>query len=133
MSPALPPRKPSDPLAVAAAPLAPPGGRSRAALGLAAAAARGRFALQVCAECGAAQYPPRDVCHVCLGPGLTWRDVADGGTVLAATTTRISADPYFRQHMPWRSGTVQLDCGPSAVVHLHRDVVAGDWRRGGAA
>ncbi len=126
MSGTLPPRKPSDPLAVPAAPLAPPAGRSRAALGLAAAAARGRFALQCCGGCGAAQYPPRDLCHRCLGPDLVWRDVANGGTVLAMTTTRISADPYFRQHTPWRSGLVQLDCGPSAVAHLHRDVAGGE-------
>ena len=24
--------------------------------------------------------------------------------------------------MPWRVGTVRLDCGPSVVVHLHGDV-----------
>ncbi|MFP3339704.1 zinc ribbon domain-containing protein, partial [Micrococcus sp. SIMBA_131] len=40
----------------------PSGLRSRAALGLTAAAAEGRFMLQVCGECGALQYPPRDAC-----------------------------------------------------------------------
>ena len=126
MSAPLPPRPPADPLAVPGAPLAPGGGRSRAALGLAAMAARGRFALQVCADCGAAQYPPRDVCRACLGPRLPWRDVPAGGQMLAVTTTRISAAPYFRRHAPWRTGLVGLDCGPSVVAHLHRDVSATD-------
>ena len=40
-------------------PTLPPGKRSRAALGLTAAAARGRLELQVCQDCGATQYPPR--------------------------------------------------------------------------
>ena len=41
----------------------PPAARGRVALGLTAAAAEGRFALQVCADCGAVQYPPREACH----------------------------------------------------------------------
>ena len=52
-----------------------PAARSRAALGLAAAAAEGRFRLQVCVECGATQYPPRDVCEHCLSGALNWREV----------------------------------------------------------
>ena len=53
-----PPRK--DPLQRTRQPLLPPHQRSRTALGLTAAAAEGRFALQVCAECDRATYPPRD-------------------------------------------------------------------------
>ena len=43
-------------------PKTPPQQRSRAALGLAAAAVEGRFMLQICGDCGAVQYPPRDAC-----------------------------------------------------------------------
>ena len=48
------------------APNQPPGGRSRVALGMTAAAALGRFELQVCRDCEAVQYPPREACHKCL-------------------------------------------------------------------
>ena len=129
MTAPLPPRKPGNPLEPTRAPLAPQPARSRAAIGLAAMAARGRFALQVCRACAAVQYPPRDLCHRCLGPDLPWQDIADGATVLAATTTRISGDPYFRHHTPWRSGLVQLDAGPTAVAHLHGDVGTGGRAR----
>jgi len=100
----------------------PPGSRSRAGLALACAAADGRFALQVCAACRSPQYPPRDVCRTCLGTELRWHEVSSGGVVLAETTVRISNDPYFRSRTPWRTGLVQLDCGPSVVAHLHGDV-----------
>ncbi|MCX7385004.1 MAG: SDR family NAD(P)-dependent oxidoreductase [Alphaproteobacteria bacterium] len=122
MSPPLPPRRKADPLALPRQALMPQGGRSRAALGLAAMAAQGRFALQICAACGAAQYPPRDVCHECLGTELPWRDVPTGAALLGETTVHLSGDTYFRVRTPWRTGLVALDCGPSAVAHVHPDV-----------
>ncbi len=48
----------------------PPWARGRTALGMTAAAAEGRFELQVCERCAAAQYPPRDACHRCLSGRL---------------------------------------------------------------
>lgn len=106
-------------------PLMPPAARSRTAFGLTAAAAEGRFKLQICAECGTVQYPPREVCRVCLSPRLPWCELPSGGELIAATTLHISADPYFRQRMPWRIGTVAMDCGPSVIAHLHGDVAPG--------
>ncbi|MCC5999720.1 MAG: SDR family oxidoreductase [Pararhodobacter sp.] len=106
-------------------PMLPPGTRSRAGLGLALAAGQGRFALQVCTECGAVQYPPRDACHQCLATDLAWRDLPSGGQLLAETTIHASSDPYFRERLPWRAGTVQLDAGPVVLAHIHGDVARG--------
>jgi NAD(P)-dependent dehydrogenase (short-subunit alcohol dehydrogenase family)/uncharacterized OB-fold protein len=100
-------------------PLLPPGGRSRAALGLTAAAALGRFELQVCAECGAVQYPPREVCHRCLSGALRWREQSGLGELLSTTVVHHSHDPFFRERVPWRLGLVRLDTGPTVVAHLH--------------
>jgi NAD(P)-dependent dehydrogenase (short-subunit alcohol dehydrogenase family)/uncharacterized OB-fold protein len=100
-------------------PLLPPGARSRAALGLTAAAALGRFALQVCTACGAVQYPPREACHQCLSGTLRWREQPGAGELIAETTVHHSNDLYFRERVPWRLGLVRLDVGPTAVVHLH--------------
>ena len=119
-----PPRR-KDPLRKTREPLLPQGVRSRTAHGLTAAAAEGRFSLQVCADCGFTFYPPRDACPKCLSARIPFRDVAPGGTLLAETTIRISTDLYFRERTPWRIGTVVLDCGPSFVAHLHGDVVEG--------
>jgi NAD(P)-dependent dehydrogenase (short-subunit alcohol dehydrogenase family)/uncharacterized OB-fold protein len=122
MTPPLPRPKRKDPLKKTREPLLPPNRRSRTALGLTAAAAEGRFRLQRCAECGAVVYPPRDACPRCLSPRLPFTAVSNGGVLLAATTTRVSTDPYFRERTPWRIGTVRLDCGPVVVAHLHGDL-----------
>jgi NAD(P)-dependent dehydrogenase (short-subunit alcohol dehydrogenase family)/uncharacterized OB-fold protein len=100
----------------------PPYGRSRVALGMTAAAAEGRFELQVCQDCGAVQYPPREACHRCLSARLPWREQSGEGTLLGVTTLHHSNDLYFRERLPWRLGLVHLDAGPSLMVHEHREL-----------
>lgn len=114
-----PPKK--DPQKRTPSPTRPPEMRSRAALGLTAAAAEGRFALQYCTECTAIQYPPRDFCSSCLAPDLVWRDVPPEGQILAETTIRTSIRLYFRDRAPWRMGSVKLAAGPVILCHIHGD------------
>ena len=99
-------------------PTLPPGGRSRIALGLTAAAALGRFELQACADCGAVQYPPREACHACLSAKLKWTAQNGAGSLLSETVLHHSNDLFFRERLPWRLGLVRLDAGPTLVVHL---------------
>lgn len=100
----------------------PPGARGRVALGLTAAAAEGRFELQTCEQCGTVQYPPREVCHKCLSASLRWRAQSGEGELLGSTTLHHSNDLFFRERLPWRLGLVQLDAGPTLMVHLHGEV-----------
>lgn len=100
----------------------PPWARGRVALGMTAAAAEGRFELQVCKDCSALQYPPREACHRCLSARLQWRAQSGEGTLLGTTTLHHSNDPFFRERLPWRLGLVQLAAGPSLIVHLHGEV-----------
>ncbi len=106
----------------------PPSARGRVALGLTAAAAMGRLELQVCGHCGTVQYPPREACHHCVSPDLKWQPQSGAGTLLAITTLDHSNDLYFRERLPWRLGMVQLDAGPSVMVHLHGEVGAAPCR-----
>ena len=103
------------------APLTPPMPRSRAALGLTARAALGRFALQRCEQCGQVQYPPVDCCRTCLSEELLWTPMSGRGELLAHTTLHHSNDPFYRERLPWRLGLARLDEGPVVVAHLHRD------------
>ncbi len=114
-----PPKK--NPQKRTVSPTRPPESRSRASLGLSAAAAEGRFALQVCAECKTVQYPPRDACSNCIGSDLSWQDIAPTGQLLAETVIQTSSRLYFRERTPWRMGSVKLDAGPVVLCHIHND------------
>jgi NAD(P)-dependent dehydrogenase (short-subunit alcohol dehydrogenase family)/uncharacterized OB-fold protein len=114
-----PPRK--NPILRTRVPTLPPGIRSRVALGLTAAAARGRFELQVCRECGTVQYPPREACYACLSHHLDWHEQNGAGDLVSETILRQSLELFFRERMPWRLGMIKLDCGPVVIAHLHGD------------
>jgi NAD(P)-dependent dehydrogenase (short-subunit alcohol dehydrogenase family)/uncharacterized OB-fold protein len=100
-------------------PTLPPASRSRVALGLTAAAARGRFELQVCLDCGAVQYPAREVCRNCLSHRLVWRPQDGRGELLTETTLRNAQELFFRERLPWRVGIVRMDAGVNVVAFLH--------------
>lgn len=102
-------------------PTLPPVARGRVALGLTAAAAEGRFALQVCRDCATVQYPPREACVSCLSDLLDWTEQDGWGTLSAETVLRHSLETHFRERVPLRTGIVKLDAGPTAVVHIHGD------------
>lgn len=103
-------------------PLLPPLARSRVALALTAAAALGRFELQVCRDCGTVQYPPREACHRCLSAQLDWKLQSGEGELISATTLYHSHSEFFRERLPWRLGMVRLDSGPTLIAHLPGDV-----------
>lgn len=120
-----PPKK--DPQKRTDSPTLPPFARSRKGVAFSTMAAEGRFALQVCDACGHVSYPPREVCPKCWSMELVWRDQPEGGKLISETTLRTSVNTYFRERMPWRIGTVQLDAGPTVVAHVHGDV--GEFER----
>jgi NAD(P)-dependent dehydrogenase (short-subunit alcohol dehydrogenase family)/uncharacterized OB-fold protein len=122
IAPTRPKRK--NPILRTRLPTVPPAARSRVALGLTAAAALGRFELQLCLVCGAVQYPPREACHLCLSDRLEWRAQDGAGELLADSVVHHSQELFFRERGPWRLGLVKLACGPSVVAHLHGDCPA---------
>jgi NAD(P)-dependent dehydrogenase (short-subunit alcohol dehydrogenase family) len=109
-------------------PLLPPSARSRVALGLTAAAALGRFELQVCRACCAVQYPPREACHRCLSVKLDWQPQSGRGELISETTLFHSHDEFFRERLPWRLGMVRLDSGPTVIAHLPEQAPAAPAR-----
>jgi NAD(P)-dependent dehydrogenase (short-subunit alcohol dehydrogenase family)/uncharacterized OB-fold protein len=109
-------------------PLLPPLARSRVALALTAAAALGRFELQVCRDCGTVQYPPREACHRCLSARLDWKLQSGEGELISATTLYHSHSEFFRERLPWRLGMIRLDSGPTVIAHLLGDVPAAPTR-----
>lgn len=106
----------------------PPSGRTPAWAPVTAAAAEGRLIVQACRACGALQYPPREICHACLGDALDWQPLDGAGTVLAATTLHVSNEPWFAARMPWHVAKVRLDAGPLPIVHIDARCLASGTR-----
>jgi NAD(P)-dependent dehydrogenase (short-subunit alcohol dehydrogenase family)/uncharacterized OB-fold protein len=109
-------------------PTLPPASRSRVALGLTAAAARGRLELQVCRDCGAVQFPPREVCRTCLSHRLVWRLQDGRGELLTETMLRNAQELFFRERLPWRVGVIHLDAGVNVIAFVHASVGAAPCR-----
>ena len=85
------------------------------------------ISLQRCADCGAAQYPPREVCGACLSDQLTWESAESlPGRVLARTRLHHSNEPRFRSRLPLTCGLVRFDVGPVAVCFLAETAAPGD-------
>ncbi len=89
-----------------------------------AAAAAGMLAVQSCATCGAIQYPPRELCQVCLAGEMVW-DVVEGvgGEVMATTILHHSHEASVRPLLPLRIGLVRMAAGPMAVCFVPDAVV----------
>jgi uncharacterized OB-fold protein len=117
-----PPRrsKPKHPLRRPPSPPLPPSARSRATLGLTAAAAQGRLVLQVCRDCETVHYPPQEACRTCLSVRLAWRPQNGAGELVSDTILHHSNETYFRARLPLRVGSVRLDAGPTAIAFVHR-------------
>jgi len=114
-------------LSAPSASAAPPAPRSPIgeAAQAAAAEADGGLSLQVCADCGAVQYPPREVCRACLSGALHWREVAGAGVVLATVSLHVNLNPYFAERTPWPIASVRLDAGVTVLAHAAGELAAG--------
>lgn len=85
---------------------------------LAQSAGGGQLVLPRCRDCGTVQYPLREMCRTCLGDNLEWGPVPAEGKLLSWTRLHASVEPFFRAHLPWPVGSVQLECGPVILAHL---------------
>lgn len=79
------------------------------------------LSLQHCTACGAAQYPPREVCGDCLSPTLAWREADTAGSLLAGVDLHHSLWEYFKRRTaeaPWPVATIRMDCNVTVFAHL---------------
>lgn len=78
------------------------------------------LSLQHCCDCGQVQYPPRELCHVCLGD-LVWRETPGNGVVSSRVDLHHSLWEFFKRHtaqQPWPIASIKLDCGPTVLAHV---------------
>lgn len=82
--------------------------------------------LQLCAACGARQYPERDLCRACLADALQFEDDEGRGRLLAEATLRHTLDPAVAPELPLRIGVVALDGGVRLIAFLAPGVAPGE-------
>jgi len=81
--------------------------------------------LQGCTQCGARQYPPRDLCRVCLTDTLAPMEDAGEGVLIVSAIVHRSLDSAFVGALPLRIGTVWLDCGVRVTAFVDAGLVDG--------
>ena len=96
----------------------PPAGRTLLGRRFSVAAREGRLELPRCADCGAIQYPPREICRTCLGSNLEWAEIDGGGVVLACCELSNSLEPWFQERLPWTIASTRLDIGLNLLTHV---------------
>lgn len=90
----------------------------------AGAVTEGRLTLQQCQNCGAVQYPYRELCGDCLADALQWKIVDGCGTLTAVVCIHASMHTFFRDSAPWCICSVTLDVGPRVITHAKDGEVA---------
>jgi len=79
-----------------------------------AALAEGRFAIQRCDDCNAAQFPPTVTCRSCHGAALKMIPASGKGTVYSTTTVRSRERTY-------NVSIVALAEGPRMMARVEGD------------
>jgi len=70
-----------------------------------------------CPHCGAAIFPPRDVCPECTSPAQELYTFIGTGTVFSFTTV-VDAPEGFEEQAPYVLALIQLDEGPMITAQL---------------
>lgn len=91
------------------------------------------LALQHCKSCGHTQYPPTELCGICLEDQLIYQPADGAGVILAKTELHHSLWEYFKRRLrqgSWPLCSVALNSGPKVIAHLGSDhLKAGDPAR----
>lgn len=80
-----------------------------------AIAAAGQLHVQQCADCGSYAHPPRYYCGRCFSSAYRMVPVSGAGTVYSHTLSHVTAEPAWKDEVPYATVVVELDEGPRLV------------------
>ncbi|MFC4006975.1 Zn-ribbon domain-containing OB-fold protein [Nonomuraea purpurea] len=75
----------------------------------------GRMHVQECRRCGHHSHPPRYYCCECFSPDWRFKEIGGDGTVYSHTLSHYTAEPAWRDELPFATVVVELDEGPRIV------------------
>lgn len=82
------------------------------------ACAQGRLIFQRCADCGRAQFPPRNRCSNCHADALAWHESSRLGAVHTFTVVHRAPTPAFKSMLPYVIALIDLDEGVRMMTNL---------------
>lgn len=84
-------------------------------------AATGQLHVQRCRACGQWSHPPRYLCPNCFSRDYELAPVSGRGRVYSHTVSHVSAEPYWRDRVPYVTLVVELEQGVRLVASA-RDI-----------
>ncbi|WP_020498710.1 Zn-ribbon domain-containing OB-fold protein [Sciscionella marina] len=75
----------------------------------------GHLCIQKCRNCGHYSHPPRMYCPRCFSGDYSYERVSGTGTVYSYTLSQHSAEPAWKDELPFLTVVVELDQGPRVV------------------
>jgi uncharacterized protein len=82
------------------------------------AAKEGKFLIQRCEACGAAQHYPRTICVTCWSDQLRWEQASGRGTIYTYSTVFVNDLPPFDERLPYVAAAVDLEEGPRIMTNI---------------
>jgi hypothetical protein len=82
------------------------------------AAKEGRFLIQRCEACGAAQHYPRPFCAACWSDRVKWEEASGRGTLYTYSTVYVNDLPPFADRLPYVAAAVDLEEGPRIMTNI---------------
>ncbi|RYB95690.1 hypothetical protein EUA93_01100 [Nocardioides oleivorans] len=83
----------------------------------------GRFTIQSCASCGAAQGYPRTRCVACWSGDLSFVTASGRGRVVTHSEVHRPGQASWAAIAPYRVGLVRLEEGATLLTHLLADLL----------
>ena len=89
----------------------------------------GKLLVQRCRQCGTYRFPFAPICHRCRSFDLTWEPIAPEGLVATAVVVhRATGDPRWAAHVPFISGTVDMEHDIRLPGRILCSCGTGNWR-----
>jgi hypothetical protein len=76
----------------------------------------GQMCIQKCNGCGHFSHPPRYYCSDCFSDDYSFVPISGAGTVYSYTLSQFTAEPAWKDEVPYLTLVVELDEGPRVVA-----------------
>jgi uncharacterized OB-fold protein len=74
--------------------------------------------LRFCNSCSKPYFYPRDICPMCGGRDVTWKQMSGNGSIYTFAIVQRAPTPGFAEDVPFVNAIVELDEGPRMLASM---------------